>query len=214
MATNDVIDKNDPTFGNHYVKFRGNGGENTFVKKLTGGVSGPTPNWLFTITLGWSDQIKDKLRFLDNTPNDTFICIKADLPKYQQTIKTVKFFGTEKSFAVNRKLAGDTTIEFWIREATQYGTGNGSNGNMADLNMLKLFIPEFNVDDFEHHEFEDFVDYIMLEVRSSLNKIQAIYRLNHPTLTNFEFSDSLSYEGDTGLKGVATIHYDSWERIA
>lgn len=180
--------------------------------QMHGGMASPIPNWLFEVRFYWTQWAKDEFDIDDVSNNDTFKCIKADLPGYEQTTKEVWFLGTKKTFVIGRDMSGETVLDFWLRKPSQIK--DDSDGDKLEL--LDVLVPDRSMnrqDKYKHYEWVRLFDAIDIRILNIDTDEYRTYKLINPIVTNFSHSGELNYEGEEGLKISITVHYDMWEQI-
>lgn len=185
----------------------------SFTKyQMHGGMASPVPNWLFDVKFQWSKWAKETFDIADgDNLNDSFKCIKADLPEYSQATKEVWYFGTKKTFVIGRDMSGETVLEFWLRKSAQLKDDDDNN----KLELLDVLVPDRSMnrqDKYQHYEWVRLFDAIEINMLNIDTDVHRTYKLINPIVTNFSHSGELNYEGEEGLKISITVHYDMWEQ--
>jgi len=154
----------------------------------------PQPGWLFDIYFlsKHGEDLKEEIK--DLRP------ISIDLPKYETVLVTQSFLGTEKSFPINRKYSGDTSMEFYIRV---------EDNNKGIYNFLARL--QQNQMTFPHLERDRTFDKIRLTMRDRRLNSTTSYTFMNCIITNFEMGQ-MSYEGEEMIKCTLSYHYDFWEK--
>ena len=157
-------------------------------------LSDPQPGWLFDITF-LSRHGEDMHEQIKN-----LVPISIDLPKYETQYVTQMFLGTERSYPINRKYSGDTTLEFYIRVEDE---NQGIYNFLARLQQNRMAFP--------HVERDMTFDTIKLTMRDRKLQPTTIYTYINCILTNFEMGQ-MSYEGEEMIKCTLSYHYDFWTK--
>ena len=157
-------------------------------------LSDPQPGWLFDITF-LSRHGEDMHEQIKN-----LVPISIDLPKYETQYVTQMFLGTERSYPINRKYSGDTTLEFYIRVEDE---NQGIYNFLARLQQNRMAFP--------HVERDMTFDTIKLTMRDRKLQPTTIYTYINCILTNFEMGQ-MSYEGEEMIKCSLSYHYDFWTK--
>jgi len=157
-------------------------------------LSDPQPGWLFDITF-MSRHGEDLYEQVKN-----LIPISIELPKYETQYVTQMFLGTERSYPINRKYSGDTTMEFYIRVEDD---NQGIYNFLARLQQNRMSFP--------HYERDMTFDKIVLTMRDRKLQPTTKYTYINCILTNFEMGQ-MSYEGEEMIKCTLSYHYDFWTK--
>ena len=157
-------------------------------------LSDPQPGWLFDITF-LSRHGEDMYEQIKN-----LVPISIELPKYETQYVTQMFLGTERSYPINRKYSGDTTIEFYIRVEDD---NQGIYNFLARLQQNRMSFP--------HYERDMTFDKIVLTMRDRKLQPTTKYTYINCILTNFEMGQ-MSYEGEEMIKCNLSYHYDFWTK--
>lgn len=157
-------------------------------------LSDPQPGWLFDITF-LSRHGEDMHEQIKN-----LVPISIDLPKYETQYVTQMFLGTERSYPINRKYSGDTTLEFYIRVEDE---NQGIYNFLARLQQNRMAFP--------HVERDMTFDTIKLTMRDRKLQPTTVYTYINCILTNFEMGQ-MSYEGEEMIKCSLSYHYDFWTK--
>lgn len=171
--------------------------------------STPLQDYVFEVRFeyAFSDDTLGSLRYSQeadyefNTDSDnSLIAIKVDLPAMETNLVTKKFLGTEKSFPVLRKYAGDTTLEFYARSDPRENKFT-INHFFRNLDPRKIYY---------HNEFHTVFNKIIIKVGDRPNGGD-IYRYNlvNCIVTKVD-QGSMSYENGGIMKYTMTVHYDDW----
>lgn len=157
-------------------------------------LSDPQPGWLFDITF-LSRHGEDMYEQIKN-----LVPISIELPKYETQYVTQMFLGTERSYPINRKYSGDTTIEFYVRVEDD---NQGIYNFLARLQQNRMSFP--------HYERDMTFDKIVLTMRDRKLQPTTTYTYINCILTNFEMGQ-MSYEGEEMIKCSLSYHYDFWTK--
>ena len=157
-------------------------------------LSDPQPGWLFDITF-LSRHGEDMYEQIKN-----LVPISIELPKYETQYVTQMFLGTERSYPINRKYSGDTTLEFYVRVEDE---------NQGIYNFLARL--QQNRTAFPHVERDMTFDTIKLTMRDRKLQPTTTYTYINCILTNFEMGQ-MSYEGEEMIKCNLSYHYDFWTK--
>lgn len=157
-------------------------------------LSDPQPGWLFDITF-LSRHGEDMHEQIKN-----LVPISIDLPKYETQYVTQMFLGTERSYPINRKYSGDTTLQFYIRVEDE---NQGIYNFLARLQQNRMAFP--------HVERDMTFDTIKLTMRDRKLQPTTTYTYINCILTNFEMGQ-MSYEGEEMIKCTLSYHYDFWNK--
>ena len=157
-------------------------------------LSDPQPGWLFDITF-LSRHGEDMHEQIKN-----LVPISIELPKYETQYVTQMFLGTERSYPINRKYSGDTTLEFYIRVEDE---NQGIYNFLARLQQNRMAFP--------HVERDMTFDTIKLTMRDRKLQPTTTYTYINCILTNFEMGQ-MSYEGEEMIKCTLSYHYDFWTK--
>ena len=157
-------------------------------------LSDPQPGWLFDIAFlsRHGEDIYEQIKNL--------VPISIDLPKYETQYVTRMFLGTERSYPINRKYSGDTTLEFYIRVEDE---NQGIYNFLARLQQNRMAFP--------HLERDMTFDTIKLTMRDRKLRPTTTYTYINCILTNFEMGQ-MSYEGEEMIKCSLSYHYDFWTK--
>lgn len=156
--------------------------------------SDPQPGWLFDI------KFESDAAGASEILND-LIAISISLPTYE-TVTVERFFmGTSKSVAINRKYAGETDMEFYIRT-------EGENNFQLFSNLSKLSQKRFG---FQHLEFDTTFDKIILTLYDKTGQENCKYIYYNCIITAFNLGD-ISYESEDMIKCTLSFHYDFWNK--
>ena len=176
------------------------------------GHANPVPTWLFDVQFFFAEEFKTVYGIPNDVSNmDSFTCIKADLPQYENTQKEVNFLGTGKTVNVCRQTKGETVLQFWCRENEKTYSYRGSN-----VNFLDTIVPRGGgriEDDWIHAEFIQVLDELQVTVYNSDGSVFRKFRYLNPQVQSFNFIGEMAYEGEAGLKWELKIHYDAWEEL-
>lgn len=170
----------------------------------------PQTSWMFNVVLELTNEAKQRYG-MDVIPTDpSFLCIKADIPKFESQTKDFYFFGSKMTKNIFRDYSGDTTLEFWLRGSE---TKTGIDTPSKKRALIDMLIPKeqpFVIDDlYPHKEFENIfasIQIVLLKVDGTIFKV---FELENPIITNVEFG-SVSYDSEDGLKISLSVHYDHW----
>ena len=110
------------------------------------------------------------------------------------------FLGTERSYPINRKYSGDTTLEFYIRVEDE---NQGIYNFLARLQQNRMAFP--------HVERDMTFDTIKLTMRDRKLRPTTTYTYINCILTNFDIGQ-MSYEGEEMIKCSLSYHYDFWTK--
>ena len=157
-------------------------------------LSDPQPGWLFDIAF-LSRHGEDMYEQIKN-----LVPISIELPKYETQYVTQMFLGTERSYPINRKYSGDTTLEFYIRVEDD---NQGIYNFLARLQQNRMSFP--------HYERDMTFDKIVLTMRDRKLQPTTKYTYINCILTNFEMGQ-MSYEGEEMIKCNLSYHYDFWTK--
>lgn len=157
-------------------------------------LSDPQPGWLFDIAF-LSRHGEDMYEQIKN-----LVPISIELPKYETQYVTQMFLGTERSYPINRKYSGDTTLEFYIRVEDE---NQGIYNFLARLQQNRMAFP--------HVERDMTFDTIKLTMRDRKLQPTTTYTYINCILTNFEMGQ-MSYEGEEMIKCSLSYHYDFWTK--
>ena len=157
-------------------------------------LSDPQPGWLFDIAFlsRHGEDIYEQIKNL--------VPISIDLPKYETQYVTQMFLGTERSYPINRKYSGDTTLEFYIRVEDE---NQGIYNFLARLQQNRMAFP--------HVERDMTFDTIKLTMRDRKLQPTTTYTYINCILTNFDMGQ-MSYEGEEMIKCTLSYHYDFWTK--
>lgn len=165
--------------------------------------SDPLNSWSFMVKFQFSGYILDYLgKTLPSNvyENISLVPIKIDLPSFETTIVTQKFFGSEKSFPVLRKHSGETSMEF-------YTHSNPDDDSFILMNFIKTLNTTMN--NYNHLEFTTVFDKINIEVYNKTDTLLYNYTLINCIPTKLDIG-SFNYESDEIMKYTLGIHYDDW----
>lgn len=157
-------------------------------------LSDPQPGWLFDIAF-LSRHGEDMYEQIKN-----LVPISIELPKYETQYVTQMFLGTERSYPINRKYSGDTTLEFYIRVEDE---NQGIYNFLARLQQNRMAFP--------HVERDMTFDTIKLTMRDRKLQPTTTYTYINCILTNFDMGQ-MSYEGEEMIKCSLSYHYDFWTK--
>lgn len=157
-------------------------------------LSDPQPGWLFDIAF-LSRHGEDMYEQIKN-----LVPISIDLPKYETQYVTRMFLGTERSYPINRKYSGDTTLVFYVRVEDE---NQGIYNFLARLQQNRMAFP--------HVERDMTFDTIKLTMRDRKLRPTTTYTYINCILTNFEMGE-MSYEGEEMIKCSLSYHYDFWTK--
>lgn len=157
-------------------------------------LSDPQPGWLFDITF-LSRHGEDMYEQIKN-----LVPISIELPKYETQYVTQMFLGTERSYPINRKYSGDTTLEFYVRVEDE---NQGIYNFLARLQQNRMSFP--------HYERDMTFDKIVLTMRDRKLQSTTKYTYINCILTNFEMGQ-MSYESEEMIKCSLSYHYDFWTK--
>ena len=157
-------------------------------------LSDPQPGWLFDITFKARNGEDLLQQIKDLRP------ISIELPKFETQIVTQHFLGTERSYPINRKYSGDTTLQFYIRVEDD---NQGIYNFLARLQQNRMAFP--------HLERDMTFDTITLTMRDRKLNPTTIYTYINCIVTSFEMGE-MSYEGEEMIKCSLSYHYDFWTK--
>lgn len=155
--------------------------------------SDPQAGWLFNIWFQSENAGADEV--LKN-----LVPLNISLPTYETIVVERSFLGTEKSFPIKRKYAGDTDMEFIIRSE------NDDSSLFNNLAMTKQ-----TQQGFKHFELDRTYNKIMVQLVDRKGEVNAVYKYFNAIVTNFSMTD-LSYEGEDMVKCTLSFHYDFWTK--
>lgn len=170
----------------------------------------PQTSWMFEVVLQLS-VVAEKRYGVSNIATDpTFVCISADIPKYESTTKQFFFFGSSMSKNIYRNYSGETTLQFWLRGSEIKLDSDDPSKKIALIDILAPKRDSIAVDDsYPHKELMQLFSQIQIKLLKADGSIFRTFDLENPIVTNVEFGN-VSYEDDAGMKISMTVHYDYW----
>lgn len=172
--------------------------------------SQPQTSWMFEVVLQLSAEAQKKYGVYDISTNPSFVCISADIPKYESTTKQFYFFGSSMTKNIYRNYSGETTLQFWLRSSEAKLDSSSPSRKTALIDVLAPKQWSFDEADFyPHKELMQLFSKIQIKLLKVDGSEFRTFDLENPIVTNVEFGN-VSYEDDTGLKISMTVHYDHW----
>lgn len=202
----DIHKANDEKFA-QYIKNKPNHG---FKPLKMDSWNQPQTSWMFNVVLELSSLVKARYNISDISTDPSFVCISADIPKFESSTKQFYFFGSSMTKNIYRNYSGETTLQFWLRGSETKLDSSTPSRKPALIDLLAPKDRPFSVDDsYPHKELEQPFSKIQIILRKADMSEFRTFDLENPIVTNVEFG-SASYEDDAGLKISMTVHYDHW----
>ena len=171
----------------------------------------PQTSWMFEVDFFFTNEAKARYNLDDVSTDPTFMCVKADLPKFETKTKEFFFLGSKMTKAICRDYSGDSELQFWLRGNTnKLGQDDPSTNKKALLDVLAHKRIDTLQYDYTHPEFEPMFSFIWITLRTIDGRIYKRFVLENPVITNVDTGGSVSYDSEDGLKLSMTIHYDHW----